>query len=78
MKLIPRKLLRNYKVAFAILLFAILFGSFHTLQPSFSYMPDGSFRPFVVGYKHKTVVPVWLVAICLAIFSYLLVLIGIS
>lgn len=44
------------------------------MKPDFAYMPDGSYRQFGVGYKHKTVVPIWLVAISLAIFSYLFVL----
>jgi hypothetical protein len=38
------------------------------------YTKEGGFRPFGVGYKHKTVVPIWIVAIILAIFSYLAVL----
>jgi hypothetical protein len=38
------------------------------------YNEDGSFREFGIGYKKKTVVPAWLVAIIVAIFSYLGVL----
>jgi len=74
MKVIPRKILRNYKLYFAILCFLILFGTFHTIKPDFAYMPNGGYRPFGVGYKHKTVVPIWLVAITLAILSYLFIL----
>lgn len=67
-----RKTLVVYKIQFAILLFLCLFGFFHFLQPSFSY-ENGNFRPFGVGYRHKTVIPVWLVAIILAILSYMMV-----
>ena len=67
---IPRKLLRNYKVQFAILLFLLMFSLVHYMKPSISYMPNGAFRQFGVGYKHKTVVPIWAVAIFLAILSY--------
>jgi hypothetical protein len=74
MKVIPLKLLRNYKVHFAVLLFIILFSSFHMIKPGFAYMPNGAYRQFGVGYKHKTVVPVWLIAIFLAILSYLFIL----
>ena len=74
MKVIPRKLIRNYKVFFAMFLFLILFSSFHAIKPGLSYLPNGAYRPFGVGYKHKTVVPVWGVAIFLAILSYLFVL----
>ena len=74
MNVIPSKLLRNYKVHFAVLLFIILFGSFHMIKPGFAYTANGAYRPFGVGYKHKTVIPVWAVAIFLAILSYLFIL----
>jgi hypothetical protein len=44
------------------------------LKPTIMYNEDGGFRPFGVGYRHKTVVPIWLVSILVAIFSYLGVL----
>jgi len=68
-----KKLLRIYKVPFAIFLFLISFSLFHWIKPSFAYQPNGAYRPFGVGYKHKTVIPIWIVAIILAIFSYLLI-----
>lgn len=72
--IISRKMLRIYKVPYAVLLFVILFSVFHYLKPSFSYLPNGGYRPFGVGYKHKTVIPVWLVAVVLGILSYTFVL----
>lgn len=75
---IPKKLLRLYKVQFAILLFLLSFGLFHYLKPAFAYQENGAYRPFGVGYKHKTVVPIWIVSIVLAIFSYLFILMSIS
>lgn len=75
--LIPKKLLRLYKVPFAVLLFLILFGAFHLWKPAFAYQENGAYRPFGIGYKHKTVIPIWIVAILLAIFSYMLVLMAI-
>jgi hypothetical protein len=41
------------------------------------YNEDGSLRQFGIGFQRKTVVPAWLVAIIIAILSYLLVL-GVS
>lgn len=64
------KVLRIYKIQFAILLFLCLFGLFHWIQPSFSYQLNGAFRPFGVGFQNKTVIPAWVVAIVLAILSY--------
>jgi len=74
MKVIPKKLLRIYKIHFSILLFMFLFGVFHYIKPSFAYTPDGAYRQFGVGFKHKTVFPVWLVSIVLAVVSYLTIL----
>jgi hypothetical protein len=69
-----RSVVRLYKTNYAIALFLILFTSFHACKPSFAYGKDGEFRQFGVGFQNKTVVPIWAVAISLAIFSYLAVL----
>lgn len=71
---LSKKWIKMNKVSFAIILFLLSFAIIHTIKPSFAYNRDGGFRPFGVGYKHKTVIPIWIVAILLAIFSYLAVL----
>ena len=43
------------------------------LQPAFLYSTDGSIREFGVGYKNKTILPLWLTVIILAILSYFLI-----
>jgi hypothetical protein len=58
----------------SILLFLILFTLIHQFKPTLLYTKDGAFRQFGVGYRQKTVVPIWLVAIFLAILCYLFVL----
>jgi len=62
------------KVNVAILLFVVLAFTIHYNQPVLLYTDDGGFREFGVGYSHKTVIPIWLVIILLAIFSYYAVL----
>ncbi len=62
------------KLNVSLLIFLILFFMIHYLKPSIVYDENGEFRPFGVGYRHKTVIPIWLVAIITAIFSYLSVL----
>ena len=62
------------QLIYAIVLFLVLFSLFHLVKPGFAYNEYGGFRPFGIGYKHKTIFPVWVVAIILAIFSYTLVL----
>ena len=66
--------LLKHKTTFAIALFLLFFCLFHYMKPSFAYGVDGEFRQFGVGYKNKTVIPVWAVVIALAIFSYLTIL----
>ena len=67
--------MRTHKTAIAIFLFLILFSIVHSLKPGFAYSDDGGFRQFGLGYRNKTVIPIWIVAIILAIFSYVMVLI---
>ena len=63
----------NVTVA-AIVLFVILFWIVHTIKPVFLYKPDGSLREFGVGYKNKTILPIWLLSLVLGICSYLVVM----
>ena len=58
----------------SILLFLAIFTLIHHIKPQLFYTKEGGFRQFGVGYKQKTVVPIWLVAIFLAILCYLAVL----
>ena len=39
-------------------------------KPSFIFNSDGTFRNFGIGYSKKTVLPIWLITIVLAIISY--------
>lgn len=55
----------------SILLFIFVFGLIVWIQPSFIYNKDGSLRQFGVGYRKKTVFPLWLVVLILAIFCYI-------
>jgi|TARA_A100001015_G_scaffold268661_1_gene319690 uncharacterized membrane protein len=69
-----KSFVRQNKTYIAIFIFVLLFTVFHLIKPSFAYGRDGEFRQFGVGYKNKTVVPIWGVSIGIAIFSYLAVL----
>lgn len=71
---ITKKFIRLNRVNIAILIFLSLFVIIHVYKPMLIYTKEGGFRQFGVGYKHKTVIPIWVVAIILAIFSYLAVL----
>jgi hypothetical protein len=61
------------KLYISIVLFLAIFMIVHISKPSLIYDRDGAFRPFGLGYSHKTVIPMWVAAIVLAILSYLAV-----
>jgi len=65
--------IRQNKVNVAIFLFLALFFLIHYNKPGLIYTKDGGFREFGVGYRNKTVIPIWFVAIILAIMCYFFV-----
>jgi hypothetical protein len=52
----------------------VLYGMTIAFKPHFLYNKDGSLREFGVGFRRKTVIPAWLLAIVLGIVSYFFVL----
>jgi hypothetical protein len=69
-----KSFVRVNKTSIAIGIFVLLFLSIHAFKPALFYTPEGGFREFGVGYKQKTVVPIWLAAIFIALLSYLAVM----
>jgi hypothetical protein len=57
----------------AVFIFLVFFGIINAFRPSIIYNKDLSFRRFGIGYKNKTVIPIWLMSIVLAILVYVLV-----
>jgi quinol-cytochrome oxidoreductase complex cytochrome b subunit len=58
----------------SVMLFMLIFVLVQLYKPAFLYNNDGSIREFGVGYKNKTIMPIWLFSLILGIFSYLGVL----
>lgn len=58
----------------AIILFIFIFGSIQIIKPAFLYNKDGSVREFGIGYKNKTILPIWLLSLILGILCYLAVM----
>ena len=71
-------IIRRNVVASAIAIFIIFYLMILALQPAFLYNKDGSLRDFGIGYKKKTVIPAWLLAIILALGSYFSILYAIN
>ena len=67
-----KSFIRVNKLSLSVVLFLFLFSIIHIAKPSLLYTKEGGFRQFGVGYKQKTVIPIWIVAIMLAILSYVL------
>jgi hypothetical protein len=59
----------NITVA-AVVLFIIIFGTIQMMKPTCFYNKDGSIREFGVGYKNKTILPIWLLSLVLAVMYY--------
>uniref|UniRef100_A0A6C0LMA4 Uncharacterized protein n=1 Tax=viral metagenome TaxID=1070528 RepID=A0A6C0LMA4_9ZZZZ len=55
----------------SIVLFIVIFSIIQIMKPTFLYNNDGSLREFGIGYKNKTIFPVWLLSIVLGILCYL-------
>lgn len=66
--------LRTHITSISIVIFAIVYCYLNYLKPAFLYNTNGSLREFGVGFKKKTVVPLWLITIFIAIMSYFSVL----
>lgn len=74
MQIFNQYFVKQHITTFSILVFLAAFATIQAFRPRFMYNDDGSLRQFGIGFKRKTVVPAWLVAIVIAILSYLLVL----
>jgi len=63
--------IRENPTLVAVILFLIIFGVIQILRPSCFYNKDGSIREFGIGYKNKTIFPIWLLSLILGILCYL-------
>jgi hypothetical protein len=66
------KMIHRENALFAsITIFIIIFVIINYYKPLFLYNNDGSIREFGIGYKNKTILPIWLFSIILGILSYI-------
>jgi uncharacterized membrane protein YozB (DUF420 family) len=69
-----KKYLRENATLIAIILFIIIFISIIIIKPNCFYNKNGSLRVFGIGYKNKTIFPLWILSIILGILCYLIVI----
>jgi len=72
--MISRNFIKKHVISFAIIVFLAVYLTVNHIKPNFLYTRDGNLRPFGLGYKNKTIIPLWLIAIVIAILSYVGVL----
>jgi len=72
--LLNKNYIREHITLISIILFVLMFGLIVMIKPAFLYNKDGSIREFGIGYKNKTILPIWLLSLILGIISYLLVM----
>jgi hypothetical protein len=58
----------------SIIVFLLLFAIILLIKPNIMFDKNGKPREFGIGYKNKTILPLWLAVIILAIISYLAIL----
>jgi len=58
----------------SIVIFLLLFALIMFIKPTIIFDKNGRPRDFGIGYKNKTILPLWLTVIILAIISYLSIL----
>ena len=69
-----KRLIQNNIVLSSIILFCFIFIIIFLLKPIFLFNRDGIVREFGVGYKNRTIMPLWLCSIILGILSYVFIL----
>jgi|TARA_Y100000389_G_C17418240_1_gene495056 hypothetical protein len=61
---------RNLRVQLGLLIYLVLITGLLYVKPSTFYNKDGTIKQFGTGGGDKTVTPLWLVILLLAILSY--------
>ena len=59
---------------FSLIIFVISYITLNMAKPTFLYNDNKTLRDFGIGYRKKTVLPLWIISIVLAILSYFSIL----
>lgn len=65
---------KDMVVGLSLLVFLAMYSIVFYFKPNIIYNKKGSLRDFGVGYKNKTVIPMWVATILLSILSYLMII----
>ena len=73
-----RSFVRKNITLFALILYIIIYVVTILSKPYLIYNKNGTLRNFGIGYTSRSVLPVWLVSIIIAILSYFAVMYYVS
>ena len=65
--------IKKNQTLISIILFLVIYFIIQIDHPLFIYNINGSLKQFGVGYEKKTVFPLWLLTIIIAILAYIFV-----
>ena len=65
-----KSIVRKHFVSISILIYISIYMMIMYLKPGFLFQKNGSLREFGIGYRNKTIIPVWFIAIFIATLSY--------
>lgn len=69
-----KEFLKENKPLAAIILFVSIYLFIYVYKPKFLFQePNNKIRDFGVGYKNKTILPLWLFSILLGIICYFII-----
>lgn len=60
----------QHRLLTSITIFLIVYAGLILLSPKFCFDKEGNLLNFGLNYKNKTILPVWLLVIVIAILSY--------
>jgi hypothetical protein len=64
----------SHNLLVSIILYVLIIAVVFYYKPYLFYNTDGSLKQFGIGYKNKTILPIWLFFIVLGILCYLTIL----
>ena len=65
-----KAIIRKNVVTISIIIYICIYMLIMYIKPSFLFQKNGSLREFGIGYRNKTIIPVWFLAIFIATLSY--------
>ena len=69
-----RQFIVNNIMLVSLIIFLVLFAILLATKPTLMFDKNGKPREFGIGYKNKTILPIWLLSIVLGIVCYLIVI----